>query len=252
VRGLVGNMKPKFKLGKAEIQKRVLELETLFGQAKLSKKLGVSKDSIRRYRDGKTLPQTKNIYKKLNAAYNKNKKFIDTGLVEKKRQQITKRKTVQAKGKTKERTTIIYPDYMYNSPAKDFSEARYFEKLEDLHNSGYVASWVGGKETPLEVQFIIDGEDLTRFGKVVNIVGVVTTEVSPKEENGFSNSDAALKVYPTYFRIIPGFKYILEQNKKISFDERMDILRDFFFNLKVERGYTIAFMGFYFDEEDEA
>jgi transcriptional regulator with XRE-family HTH domain len=163
-------MKPKFKLGKAEIQKRVLELETLFGQAKLSKKLGVSKDSIRRYRDGKTLPQTKNIYKKLNAAYNKNKKFIDTGLVEKKRQQITKRKTVQAKGKTKERTTIIYPDYMYNSPAKDFSEARYFEKLEDLHNSGYVASWVGGKETPLEVQFIIDGEDLTRFGKVVNIV----------------------------------------------------------------------------------
>lgn len=238
-------MKPKFKLSKSEIQKRVLELETLFGQTQLSKKLGVSKDSIRRYRDGKTLPQTKNIYKKLNAVYNKNKSFIDTGLVEKKRQQITKRKTVQKRGASKERKTIIYPDYMYNSPASDFSESRYFEKLEDLHNEGYVASWVGGKETPLEVQFIIDGEDLTRFGRVVNIVGVVTTEISPKEDNGFTGQDAALKVYPTYFRLIPGF------TKNLKFNERMDILRDYFFDLKVERGYTIAFMGFYFNEGDE-
>lgn len=235
----------KFRLTKEEIQKRVLELETLLGQKGLAEKLKVSKDSIRRYRDGKTSPQSQTIYKNLNKLYNKNKNFIDTGLVEKKRQQIQKRKASAKTGAKKFRTGLIYPEYMYESPASDFSESTKFDKLEDLHNQGYVVAWQGGKEMPLEAQFIIHGEDLTRFGKIVNIVGIVSTEVSPKADNGFTGQSTSLKVYPTYFRLIPGIK------KTLKFNERMDILREYFFDLKVDRGFTIAFLGFYFNEGDE-
>jgi hypothetical protein len=229
-----------------EIKKRVLELETLFGQKALSKKLGVSVDSVRRYRDGKTAPQTKTIYNKLNTLYNQKKKFIDTGAVETKRKQIEKRKTIQKSGAKKERFAIIYPDYMYNSPASEFSDVRKFERLEDLHQAGYVAGWVGGKEIPLEVQFVINGENLSRWGKVLNIVGIVSKEISPKAENDYTGQDTTLEVYPTYFRLIPGLK------KNLKFNEKLDKVREFFFeNVNVERGYTLAFLGYYFDELDE-
>lgn len=236
-----------------QFKKRVLELETLYGQKNLSKTLGVSMDSIRRYRDGKTYPQTKKLYEQINKLYNKNKKFIDTGLVEQKRKQIEQRKKIQALSKTKERFALIYPDYMYGrpgtkeqSPASEFQEVKNFDKLEDLHDAGYVAGWRGTKKIPLEVQFVIGGENLTRWGRIVKIIGIVTKEVSPKANNDFAANDIFLEVYRTPNLLIRGL------DKSLNFEERIDLIRNFFFtNLEIERGLPMAFLGFYFDEADE-
>jgi transcriptional regulator with XRE-family HTH domain len=234
------------RLSQKEIQRRILELETLYGQKKLSKILGVSGDTIRRYRQGKSTPQTKEIYNKLNKTYNKNKNFIDTGAVEQKRAQIEKKSKSQKVGAKKERHVLIYPNYMYNSPASEFNDTRNFERLEDLQESGYVAAYVGGNAIPIECQFIIDGEDLKRWGKIINLVGIVTKEISPKADNSWTGQDASLEVFPTYYRLIPGLK------KDNTFEQKMDKTREFFFNnINIDKGYTIAYLGFYFNEGDE-
>lgn len=240
---------PRQKVGRlspSEIRKRVLELETLYGQKNLASRLGVSVDSIRRYREGRTLPQTRNIYTNLNKLYNKNKKLIDAGAVERKQQQIEKRQTAQKRGATKPRFAPIYPDYMYDSPAREFEGVNKWERLEDLSQAGYVAGWYGQKDIPLEVQFVIHGEGINRFGKVLHIVGIVSKEVSPKLENAYTGQDISLEVFSTYFRLIPGLK------KDSKFFERMDRVREFFFEgIRIEKGFPMAFLGFYFDELDE-
>lgn len=238
--------KSKFgRLSQTEIQKRVLELETLYGQKNLANQLGVSVDSIRRYRSGKTQPQTKSLYDKLNRIYNRNRNAIDQGAVEQKRKLIEARSRIQKEGKPKKREVTI-ENYLNFSPAEQFRNTRNMERLLDLSEAGYVAAYYGGNAIPLEVHFLIHGEPLSRFGKVVNIVGIVTNEVSPKEENKFTGQDSALTIFPTYFRLIHGLK------KSDGFSERMDKIRQFFFEeIKVDRGYTVAFMGYFFDEMDE-
>jgi hypothetical protein len=207
--------------------------------------LGISSDSVRRYRSGKTLPQNKTIYNKLNKIYNKNRNAIDAGAVERKREIIERRSEAQRRGKPKFRTVPIYPTYMYQSPAEQFADVRNYNKLEDISEAGYVAAWFGGKEIPLEVQFIIHGENLNRYGKVIKIVGIVTNEVSPKEENAYTGESTSLEIYNVYYRLIPGLK------KTDTYFDRLEKIRDFYFNMKVDRGYTVALLGYYFDEEDE-
>lgn len=235
-------MKKFGRLSKTEIQRRVLELETVFGQKKLSKVLGVSPDTIRRYRDGKTTPQSKKIYDTINKKYNKSKSFIESDLVETKKQQINKRKTAYKVGKTKERFTTIYPTYMYG-PAARFEGIQNFEKLEDLHDAGYVAGWLGGKAIPLEVQFVIRGNDLSDFADVIHMVGVTSTEVSPKEDNQYTGITAMLRIIPISRLLIRGL------NATLSYTDKMDKLREYFHeHLNTAVGLPLAFLGWYVPE----
>lgn len=231
----IGRIKPQ------ELQQRILSLETLYGQRGLANILGVSADTIRRYRSGKSQPKNKNIYSKINQTYNKKKNLINSDYVELKRQQIEKRSKAQKQ--PRKRYAPIYPEYMFYSGAEEFREVRNFDYLQSLHERGYVAGWIGGAAIPLEVKFIIHGEPIDRWGMVVNIVGVTLSEDSPKKENNYQSQSAKLDVMPFYTRFIRGFK------KGIPLNDQLDILRDHFFNLQLAQGYTIAFLGFYFEEE---
>lgn len=228
-----------------EIQKRILSLEALYGQRGLAKKLNVSVDTIRRYRTGKSNPNP-NAYKKINQVFGQNKKKIQTDIIQTKIKKIQKRTETYKTGKPKNRCIIIYPDYMYNSPAREFEGVENFYFLEELQEKGYVAGYFGTKEIPTEVQFVIDGENLHRFGKILNLVGIISKEVSPKAGNAYTGNEASLEVFPVYIRLVKGFK------KDTDFLKRMDLAREFFFeNINVERGFPIAFLGFYFKEGDE-
>jgi len=229
-----------------EMQKRVLSLETLLGQKNLASALGVSKDTERRYRNGSSFPKTKDIYNKINRLYNSKKKLISPIEVEKKRAAIAKRAAALKKGKLKTRYVPIYPDYMYNSPAEQFDGVYNWEKLEELSEKGYIAGYKGFNEIPLEVQFTIGQEPLTRFGKIVHIVGIITQETSPKKENEFTGLNTRLSIFPTWYRLIQGLK------KEDDFETRLEKIRNFFTTeIKVERGYALALLGYYFDEADE-
>ena len=236
-------MAKKRKISAKELQKRVLQLEALFGQKGISKKLNVSTSSIRNYRKGTTNPNN-DIYKKINSLYNKNKKIISTEAIQNKSTKILNKKRVF---KPKPQYLPIYPDYMYNSPISEFRESRNFYRLEELHEKGYVAGWFGTKEIPLEVEFLLYGEKLNNIGKskIIQLVGVVSHEESPKEENNYLSSSASIEEHPVYIRAMRGFKDAKD------FETRMEIARDFFLeNIKVFRGYPSIFIGFYIREED--
>lgn len=235
------------RLSREEVQRRILELESVYGQKKLAKLLGISRDSVRRYRDGSTFPQTKQIYNKINQAYNVNKPLVNPEKVERKKTEIKKKSESQKYGRVKNRYAPMYPNYLYKSPASDFQESRNWDKLEEMGEQGFVAAWRGRDIIPLEVQFMAEGagEPLTRFGKVVNIVTAVSRITSPKDGTNFGEQ-SEIVTFPTYYRLIRGLK------KTDSFDERIDKIRNFVFDeLKVDRGYIVAFMGFYFEEGDE-
>jgi hypothetical protein len=233
------------RLSPEEVQKRVLELETIYGQEKLSKILGVSKDSIRRYRDGKTFPQTQTIYKHINSLYYQNKNYVVPEKVEKKKQAIKKKSLAQLAGRIKSRYASIY-DYVNTSPLDEFQGAKNIDKLFDMSDSGYVVGWRGREVIPLEVQFLAEGygESLTRFGNVVNIITIVSRYNSPKE-GVMMESEGEMIIQPIWHRLIKGFK------KSLNFEERMNILREYAMNIKIDRGYTVAFLGYYFEEGDE-
>jgi hypothetical protein len=228
-----------------DIQRRVLELESLFGQKKLSEILGVSADSVRRYREGKSKPTNKNVKEKINRLYNTRKNIIVPEKVKKLEEQIKHRKIGAKEGRKDARFAPIYPDYMYDSPANEFSDVRNFDKMEELNEAGYVVGWYGRSSIPLEVQFVIHGESLERWGKVIHVIGIVNNQISPKEENAYTGLDTSLQIYKAYFRLIPGLK------KRDDFDTRMEKIRNWFIDLKVEKGFTVALLGYYFDEFDE-
>lgn len=238
--------KKKFgRLSQAEISKRVLELETVIGQKKLAKALGVSTDSIRRYRQGKSQPQNKAIYNKINSLYSRKKSLVEVEKVVKKQEQIKKKSESQKYGRIKTRYTSIYPNYMYNSGAADFNGVQGWDKLEELSEEGYIAAWKGRDIIPLEVQFTLGRESLSRFGKVVNIVGITSRVQSPKGGEEYRGLDNYLQVFQTYYRMIPGL------NKNTPFEERIDKIREFFINMEIASGFPNVFLGFYFNEEDD-
>lgn len=233
------------RLSPEEFQKRLRALQTVYNQKDLSNILGVSVRSINYYQKGESFPRSKEVYQNINALYNRTKSRIKPEAVEKKTKQRKERSDAQKYGRVKWRTTSIYPDYMYNSPASDFEGVKDWDKLEELSEEGFVAGWRGRNILPMEVQFVINGEGATRFGKVVRIVGIVTRMNSPKLSNGWTGDETELVIFPTYYRLIPGLK------KSDSFEDRMDKVRDFFFGLDVSKGYPLALLGFYFDELDE-
>lgn len=228
-----------------EIQKRILSLEALYGQKGLSKKLNISISTIRNYRTGKTTPN-KSLYKKINQIFGQNKKTIESEIIQAKIKNLKKKKQTYKNGKPKNRYILIYPNYMYNSPAIEFEGVENYYFLEELQEKGYIAGYYGTKEIPIEVQFLIHGENLKRYGKILNLIGIISKEVSPKAENAYTGNEASLEVFPVYIRLVKGFK------KDTDFLKRMDIAREFFFeNINIERGFPIAFLGFYFQEGDE-
>ena len=239
-------MKKWARLSPEQFQTRIIELETLYTQKQLSSVLGISRDSLRRYATGKTTPQSREVYNKINRLYNTKKAKVEQGKVEAKRQKIKKQSEAQTYGRIKNRYASIFPEYMYSSPATDFQDSRGWDKLLSLSERGYVAGWRGRDIIPLEVQFLAEGEGtpLTRFGKIVNMVCAVSRITSPKDGINFWEV-AEIAIFQSYYRLINGLK------KTDDFETRTDKIRDFASELKVDRGYIVAFLGFYFEEGDE-
>lgn len=237
------------KKSRIDIQKRIDLLSVFYGQKNLSKKLNKSESTIKRYKTGKTKPDNL-LYAKINKLYNKNKNFFETDIFktsyEAKKEKIKKQTESRKRGTIKERQALIYPDYMYTSPAERFSIVNKFEMLEELSVSGYLASWRGTKEIPLEVQFILNGENLKRFGKIIKVVGVITRNVSPKLDNDYTGQDTSVETFSIFYKLIKGL------NKQSTYEERIEKIRDFFFEkMKISNGYALALLGFYFEEGDE-
>jgi len=230
-----------------ELQKRILELESEHGVSGLGKLLGVSRDSIRRYRDGETFPQNKEVYQKINSLYRKERPKINPQKVEQIQKKIKKQSEAQKYGRIKSRYIPIYPDYMYNGRASEFDGVKSWDKLEGLSEDGFVAAWYGRDIIPLEVQFLAEGAgtSLKRFGQIVNIVGLVTRTGYPKDGN-FTGFETELVILPTYRRLIKRLK------KSMDYDTRHEVIREFFLNLEIEKGYPIVYLGYYFNEGDES
>jgi transcriptional regulator with XRE-family HTH domain len=234
------------RLTKQDIQKRVLELESLIGQKNLAGILNVSVDSVRRYREGRTKPQSKKVLEKINRIYNQRKNIISPEKIEHRRKQIERRQRGQREGREKPRYVPIYPDYMYDSPAAEFADVGGFEEsLIELSEQGYVAAYYGRDIIPLEVQFVIHGESLERRGKIIHLVGIVSHKTSPNKDNGFTGMDTRLEIFKVHYRLIPGWKAAKD------FDSRMEVLRDYFLERQVKDGYTVALLAYYYDENDE-
>jgi len=241
----------------AEFQKRILELESIYGTKKLGDKLGVSRDSIRRYRTGKTTPQDRELYKKVNRIYGQKKKEVIPEKVEKIKKQQAERSKAQKLGRIKNQYAPIYPDYMYDSPAADFTEVKDFlEKFEELFDNGYVAGWRGrdSEGIPLEVMFLSEGirPSLKRFGRFVNVVTLFNEYTDKAMEDitskrpGTNIDKQSIRIFRHYYKEIPG----LINAKKLKFEERMDLIREFILSIKLQKGQVSALLGYYFDEGD--
>lgn len=234
-----------------EFQNKILELESIYGTKKLGQKLGVSRDSIRRYRTGKTTPKDKSIYTKINRIYGQKKKSVNQEQVQKIKERQKKQSMSQRFGRLKSQYAPLYPDYMYESPVSEFKEAKNFELFDDLSMEGFIAGWKGrdSEGIPLEVQFLAEGKvSLSRFGRIVNIVTVVTEKQSPKGRSWRPEDQEgtdSIRVFKIYYRSIPGL------TKKKTFFQRMDLIRDYILETKIERGHIEAFIGYYFNEGDE-
>jgi transcriptional regulator with XRE-family HTH domain len=234
------------RLSQEEIQNRLISLQTLYNQKDLSNILGISRRSLNYYQKGESFPRDREVYERINNLYNRNKQVIQPEAVKKRKTKQTKRTDAQKYGRVKWRTAPIYPNYMFYSPAKEFQGVKNWDDLEQLSENGFVAGWRGRNIIPLEVQLILHGEGQSRFGKVVRIMGIITRMNSPKKDNNFTGEETELVIFPTYFRLISGLK------KEDSFETRLDKIREFFFDMSIERGYPVALLGFYFAEDDES
>jgi transcriptional regulator with XRE-family HTH domain len=216
-----------------DVLQRLNTLQKNLTQKKLLEKLGITKYRYNKIRQTQVFEkETKTLINKL---YNQYKTTTRTN----KRKDHKKRTTP----KTIRRYDLpIYPDYMFKSPASRYSDVFGFDRLETLHDSGYMATYYGLSNTiPIHVQFTIHGEDIRRFEKNVYIVGIVS----------LTNSDKPTKVVLMIKKIacvgIKGF------NKKLKASERLQRLVDYYFdemptskNIKTKH----EFLGFYFKENE--
>ena len=232
------------KLSPEEFTRRIKALETVYSQKELASKLGISVRSLNYYQKGSQFPRSKEKYQAINALYNREKKTIVPEAVEKRTKKTAERSDAQKYGRVKWRTAPIYPDYMYNSPASKFEGVTKWDRLEELGEQGYLAAWRGRDIIPLEVQFIIHGENASRFGKIANIVVVMTRDTSPKLENGFTGQETGIVEFKVYVRLI-GLR------KEDSTETRLDKIRAHVMSLETDNAYARALLGFYFDELDE-
>lgn len=232
------------RLSPEEFQRRLKALETVYTQKELASKLGISVRSLNYYQKGEQFPKSKQKYQAINTLYNKEKKSVTPEAVEKRATKRKQRSDAQTFGRVKWRTAPIYPDYMYQSPAREFDGVSRWDRLEELAEQGYLAGWKGRDVIPLEVQFVIHGETGRRFGKIANIVVVTTRMTSPKLENGYTGQDTAITEYKVYVRMI-GLR------KEDDFETRLDKIRNYVMNMKSDKGYPLALLGYYFDEFDE-
>lgn len=227
-----------------DFKRRLQSLETVYTQKELAKKLGISVRSLNYYQKGQQFPKSKTKYDAINKLYNKEKKVINAEAVDKRIAKQKKSSEAQKFGRVKWRTVPIYPDYMYDSPASEFDGVSRWDRLEELSEQGYVAGFKGRDIIPLEVQFVIHGETARRFGKIANILVVTSRFTSPKLENGYTGQDTAVTLYKVYVRMI-GLK------KEDSTETRLDKIRTYIMNLSSDKGFPLALLGFYFDENDE-
>jgi transcriptional regulator with XRE-family HTH domain len=231
------------KVSPDDFQQRIKALEAVYTQKELAQKLGISVRSLNYYQKGTQFPKSKDKYQRINALYNKEKSRIEPEAITKRQQKQKKSSDAQKYGRIKWRTAPIYPDYMYNSPASEFTGVKDWDRLEELSENGYVAGWRGRNVIPLEVQFVIHGETEQRLGKIMNVLAVTSRSNSPKLENGFTGFETAITEFKVYIRMI-GIK------KSDNLETRLDKVRDYVMNLKTDKGYILALLGFYFDESD--
>lgn len=227
-----------------DFRRRIQALETIYTQKELSSKLGISVRSLNYYQKGEQFPKSKTKYDAINNLYSKQKNNIKTEKVEERVKRQKKSSEAQKFGRVKWRTAPIYPDYMYDSPAREFDGVSRWELLEELSEEGYVAGWRGRDIIPLEVQFVIQGETAKRFGKIANILVVTTRMTSPKLDNGFTGQDTAVTEYKVYVRMI-GLR------KEDDTATRLDKIRNYVMDMNTDKGYPLAVLGFYFNENDE-
>lgn len=244
------------KLSPQELSQRIIALETVYGQKGAAKKLGISPDSLRRYRDGKR-QAPENVYQKINQKYNRTKTRIEPEKVQARITNITRRQYGAKQGKVENRFAPIYPDYIAAITEQFPIDEKALALLESLSERGYVAAWTGGTEIPVEVQFVLYGENTKRFGKRPIILGIITPYYSAGNGKGKSKKDdesrqSTIREFPIAARTA---RDVLRLEKRDDYLTRIQKISDFGKeNLaqKIDKANRIdQIIGFYFDEDDE-
>jgi len=149
---------PARRIGKEEISKRVLALESVYGSA-TAQILGVSKSTVSAWRAGKRAPGKQATYEKLNRVYTSKRKQITPEKLEARSRAYERRRKAATVGGKRERHIAIFPDYM--EVVREAFEPDGIEQLIELDEQGYEGAYIGGKETPMPLQFVIHGTSLS-------------------------------------------------------------------------------------------
>lgn len=84
------------------LNKKIVELESIYGQKETARRLGVSPSTLRNYKTGKSKPQAKQL-SKVNRVHGQNKKFVTEEKVER------YKKNVETKQQARRKTLLANP-----------------------------------------------------------------------------------------------------------------------------------------------
>lgn len=247
-------MSIKRKLTPNEQSNRFLALETLYGQKAAAAKLGISTDSFRRYRDGKRKPP-ETVYQKVNRTYNRNKTKVQPEKVQARAVNVQRRQYGAKQGRVKDRFAPVYPDYIQMLSEQFELDEKSINYLERLAERGYVAAWQGGDYLPVEPQFVVYGEDTTRFGDRPILVALLKPFGSPKAKSKRGSDDEKLFQIREFRLSYRTARDVIRLRKSDKYLDRIRKLSEFAEeNLaqQIDKRMTIeTILGFYFDEDDE-
>lgn len=198
-----------------QIQQRIVELESLFGQKETARRLGVSPSTLRKYKTGKA--PTKSVTK-LNRIYGQNKKKIDPVKVDRYKKNVATKQTARRKKLLEQPKLIPTSKWVRSEFDEEYIKANILQDTTE-----YVATL-----DSLSVQFM-NGDDIVsgRYGiakgtKLVTIYGLYNSNYNPEEDAG--KMDYIASRFPIMLR------------KEMNIEQALEYLEGKFFETTKQAG----------------